>query len=107
MHQLENCQARYRWNTWMGRTHTDGPDEFESTKFDCIKAWMSLNFSKIPLLTSELADLERQKKLMNTVVCDHSNSFIFDWIFFILAGNKKKHYISDRFEIQQDPTRDL
>ena len=26
-----------------------------------IKAWMSLNFSKIPLLTSELAALERQK----------------------------------------------
>ena len=26
-----------------------------------IKAWMSLNFRKIPLLTSELAALERQK----------------------------------------------
>ena len=26
-----------------------------------IKAWMSLNFSKIPLLTSDLAALERQK----------------------------------------------
>ena len=36
MNQLENCQARYRSNTWMGRTHTDGPDEFEPLKFDCI-----------------------------------------------------------------------
>ena len=27
-----------------------------------IKAWMSLNFGKIPLLTSELGALERQKK---------------------------------------------
>ena len=36
MNQLENCQARYRSNTWMGRTRTDGPDEFEPTKFDCI-----------------------------------------------------------------------
>ena len=35
MNQLENCQARYRSNTWMGRTRTDGPDEFEPTKFDC------------------------------------------------------------------------
>ena len=35
MNQLENCQARYRSNTWMGRTSTDGPDEFEPTKFDC------------------------------------------------------------------------
>ena len=36
MNQLENCQARYRSNTWMGRTRTDGPDEFEPTKCDCM-----------------------------------------------------------------------
>ena len=36
MNQLENRQARYRSNTWMGRTRTDGPDEFELSKFDCI-----------------------------------------------------------------------
>ena len=36
MNQLENCQARYRSNTWMGRSRTEGPDEFEPTKFDCI-----------------------------------------------------------------------
>ena len=36
MNQLENCQARYRSNTWMGRTRTDSPYEFEPTKFDCI-----------------------------------------------------------------------
>ena len=36
MNQLENCQARYGSNTWMGRTRTDGPDEFEPSKFDCI-----------------------------------------------------------------------
>ena len=36
MNQLENCQARYRSNTRMGRTCTDGPDEFEPSKFDCI-----------------------------------------------------------------------
>ena len=35
MNQLENCQARYCSNTLMGRTRTDGPDEFEPTKFDC------------------------------------------------------------------------
>ena len=33
-----------------------------------------------------------------------SSSSIFDWIF-ILAGNKYNHS-SDRFKIQQDPTRD-
>ena len=36
MNQLENCQARYRTNTWMGRTRTDSPDEFEPSNFDCI-----------------------------------------------------------------------
>ena len=38
MNQLENCQARYRSNTWLGRTRTDGPDEFEPSKFDCISS---------------------------------------------------------------------
>ena len=36
MNQLENCRARYRSNTWIGRTRTDSPDEFEPAKFDCI-----------------------------------------------------------------------
>ena len=39
--------------------------------------------------------------------CDHSSSFIFDLFFFILAGNKDNYKISNGFEIQQDPTRDL
>ena len=34
--QLENWQARYRSNTWIGRTRTGGPDEFEPSKFDCM-----------------------------------------------------------------------
>ena len=34
--------------------------------------------------------------------CDHSSAFIFDWIFFILAGNKDNHKISDGFEIWPD-----
>ena len=39
--------------------------------------------------------------------CDHSSSFILDLFFFILAGNKDNHKISNGFEIRQDPTRDL
>ena len=45
MNQLENCQARYRSNTWMGRTLTDGPDEFELSKFDCIFFNEKISFS--------------------------------------------------------------
>ena len=40
LNQLENCQARYRSNTWMGGTCTDGPDEFEPSKLDCILPMM-------------------------------------------------------------------
>ena len=39
--------------------------------------------------------------------CDHSSSFIFDWFFFILAGNEDNDNISNGFEIWQDWTRDL
>ena len=37
MNYLENCQCRYHSNQSMGRTRTDGFDEFESLKFDCIR----------------------------------------------------------------------
>ena len=35
---------------------------------------------------------------------DHSSAFIFDRIFFILAGNEENHNISNDFEIQADRT---
>ena len=38
--------------------------------------------------------------------CEHSSAFISNQIFFILAGNKDNHKISDEFEIQQDSTMD-
>ena len=39
----------------------NGSSSFLHTIRTTIKAWMSLNFVKIPLLTSELAALERPK----------------------------------------------
>ena len=39
----------------------DGSSSFLQITRPIIKAWMSLNFGKIPSLTSELAALERQK----------------------------------------------
>ena len=32
---------------------------------------------------------------------------VFDWFFFILAGNEDNYKISDGFEFRQDWTRDL
>ena len=39
----------------------NGSSSFLHTIRTIIKAWMSLNFGKIPSLTSELAALEHQK----------------------------------------------
>ena len=39
----------------------NGSSSFLHTIRTTIKAWMSLNFGKIPLLSFELAPLERQK----------------------------------------------
>ena len=30
--------------------------------------------------------------------CEHSSAFIFDWIFFIVAGNRDMHIRLDGFE---------
>ena len=38
--------------------------------------------------------------------CEHSSAFIFDRIFFILAGKKNIHYISDELEIRPERTKD-
>ena len=39
----------------------DGSSSFLQITRPTIKAWMGLNFGKIPSLTSELATLERKK----------------------------------------------
>ena len=44
-----------------------GSSSFLQVNRTCIKAWMSLNFGKIPLQTSELASLEHLKNQYNVV----------------------------------------
>ena len=59
-----------------------------------IKAWMGLKFSKIENGSSELAALERLKKISIYLkwekCCEHTSAFIFGWIFFI-AGIKDNY----------------
>ena len=38
--------------------------------------------------------------------CENSSAYIFDRIFFILAGNEDSHKISDELEIRVDSTMD-
>ena len=63
----------------------NGSSSFLHTIRTTIKAWMSLNFGKIPLLTSELAALERQKNLMNNVVTTLAPSFLIGSSSFLQA----------------------
>ena len=50
-----------------------------------IKAWMSLNFIKIPSHILELAPLEHLKKLMNNVVTTLAHSFFIGSSSFLQA----------------------
>ena len=79
-----------------------GSSSFLQVTRTTIKAWMSLNFGGISLLTAELAALEGLKKtykLVSTLA-----PFIFVWIFFILADNKGNYIVSDEFEIRPVPS---
>ena len=67
----------------------------------CIKAWMNLNVGQIPLLTMELAALERLKNRRH-----HFFSVAIDPILFKLAGNEDMHNILDEFEFRPDLTTD-
>ena len=67
----------------------------------CINAWMSSNFDQIPLLTWELAALERLKNR-----CCHFFSVAIDKIHFKFVGNEDIHNISDEFEFRPDRTTD-
>ena len=68
-----------------------------------IKAYMSLNFGQIPLLTTELAALERLKNR-----CHHVISVGINPIFFKLTGtcNKDMHNMMNEFEFRPDQTTD-
>ena len=45
-------------------------------------------------------------RVMMGKMFEHSKAFVFDRIFFILAGNKDIHYISNKFKIRPDRTND-
>ena len=55
-----------------------------------ISAWISSNFAQIPLLTTELAALERLKNW-----CRHFFSGAIDQIHFKFVGNEDMHNISN------------
>ena len=62
---------------------------------------MSSSFGQIPLLTWELAALERLKNQ-----CCYLFSVAIDKIHFKFVGNEDIHNISDKFEFRPDRTTD-
>ena len=68
------------------------------------KAALGFGLDRIGTLVSMATDSSH--RVIMGKCCDHSSAFIFDQIFFILAGNENIHNISDKFEIRPDRTKD-
>ena len=65
---------------------------------------LNLGLDRIRTLVSMATDSSHRVIMGNS--CDYSSVFIFDWFFFILAGNVDNHQISNGLVIRQDRTRD-
>ena len=64
LERLEKSPLTYNGRhvvTTLVHSFSNGSSSFLKVTRSAIKAWMGLNFGKIPLLTSELAALERVK----------------------------------------------
>ena len=76
-----------------------------------IKAWMGSKLGSVRRRNYEFAALERLEKIPIDLKweksCYHSCTFIFQWIFFILAGNKVSNKSLDGFEFRQDSITDF
>ena len=68
------------------------------------KAALGFGPDRIGTLVSMATD-SFQRVIMGKC-CEHSSAFIFNRIFFILAGNENIHNISNEFEIRLDRTKD-
>ena len=93
----KTCNGSYVVNTLV-LSFLDGSSLFLQASRTTIKALMSLTFCQYISPTTELAALEHFKNECKS--CEHSSTFIFDWILFILAGNNDSYKCLDGFEIQ-------
>ena len=82
-----------------------GSSSFLEVTKTSIISQMSSNLDQIRHLTAELSALECLKN-QYFVLWPVSSIFVFQWIFFILAGNKDNYNISYELEIRPDPTSD-
>ena len=76
----------------------NGSSSFLHTIRTTIKAWMSLNFVKIPSHILELAPLGHLKKLMDNVVTTLASTFLIgSSSFFHLTRNNIKAWMRLKF----------
>ena len=67
----------------------------------------SVHTFKHEYLRDQLADRNQISSEASLKRCDLSSAFIFQWIFFILAGNKVNHKSLDGFAFRQDSITDF
>ena len=83
-----------------------GSSSFLQVTRTTIKSGLSLKFSLMGSCSAELAALECLKKIPIDLqwekCCEHSSTFILNWIVFIFAGNKDNHKSLDEFEFWPD-----
>ena len=71
------------------------------------KGLTALGFGLNRIRTLVSMETDSSHRVIMGKSCDHSSFFIFDWLFFIFAGNKDNRKISNGREIRQDLIRDL
>ena len=84
--------------------------ELIATKFYLKHHWgwekAALGFGPDQIRTLLSMATDSSHRIIMGKLCGHSSAFIFDRIFFILAGNKGNHNSCDEFEFQPDPIPD-
>ena len=74
----------------------------------CMRAWMSSKFGRIRPRTTELAALERMKKIPYTYNGENNvitfSQLVLIGSFFIFQGNEDMHKSLNEFEIWPDAT---
>ena len=96
----KSCDLSCAFNfEWIFFIHADKKDNYKSLN--------NFEFRQDTMADDGLSCPWASLKLIDNVVTTHSSTLIFDWIFFIFAGDKDNHKISDGLEILPDQTFDF
>ena len=75
-------------------------------KHHCGRGLNALGFEAARIRTLVSMATDSSHRVIMGKCCQHSSGFIFNRIFFILAGKEDNHKISDEFDFRPDSTTD-